>query len=88
MKGDFRQLFHNMQYVSKHNHKRRRNLHWLLPFFILHISFLTFSCSETKNLAEGETLYVGIKEVAYDRMPKLQKATPDSTGVITALGNA
>ena len=88
MKNDFRQFFHNMQYVSHHNQKKRRSLHWLLPFFILHSSFFIFSCSETKNLAEGETLYVGIKEIAYDRMPKQQKAKPDSTGVITAIGNA
>ena len=46
------------------------------------------SCSETKNLAEGETLYVGIKEVAYDRMPKQKSEKSDSTGVITAIGNA
>ncbi|MBQ9560119.1 MAG: BamA/TamA family outer membrane protein [Bacteroidaceae bacterium] len=54
------------------------------------ILFLTLlcSCSETKNLAEGEKLYVGIKEIAYDRPPKKQTATNDSTGVITALGNA
>ncbi len=60
------------------------------------IRFLTFcyslllllsSCSETKNLAEGETLYVGIKEIAYDRAPKRQPVS-DSTGVITALAGA
>ena len=59
----------------------------------LGVSLLLFllllcSCSETKNLAEDETLYVGIKEVAYDRAPKNQKAANDTTGVITALGNA
>ena len=46
------------------------------------------ACSETKNLAEGETLYVGIKEVSYERPPKERKERKDSTGVITALGNA
>ena len=46
------------------------------------------ACSETKNLAEDETLYVGIKEIAYDRAPKNRKAESDTTGVITALGNA
>lgn len=49
---------------------------------------LLAACSETRNLAQDETLYVGIKELAYDRAPKPQKARKDSTGVITALGNA
>ena len=64
---------------------------------IRHIALLLFtsyfllcltSCSETKNLAEGETLYVGIKELAYERPPKEQKERKDSTGVITALAEA
>ena len=33
-------------------------------------------------------LYTGIKEVAYDRMPKQKHGKRDSTGVITAIGNA
>jgi len=45
-------------------------------------------CSETKNLSEGETLYVGIKELAYDRAPKETAEETDSTGVITAVANA
>ena len=52
------------------------------------ILLLLCSCSETKNLAENETLYVGIKEIAYDRMPKHQGESNDTTGVIAALGNA
>ena len=50
------------------------------------ILLLLCSCSETKNLAENETLYVGIKEIAYDRMPKHQGESSDTTGVIAALG--
>lgn len=53
------------------------------------LCFLLFSCSETKNLAEGETLYTGIKRVDYDRMPKQpKKAKADTTGVITAIADA
>ena len=56
--------------------------------FLLLVLTLLCSCSETKNLAEGEKLYVGIKEIAYDRLPKKSVSVDDSTGVITALGNA
>ena len=77
-----------MQYIAHSNHKSRRKPHWLLPFFILHSLFFFFSCSETKNLAEGEVLYTGIKKVNYDKMPKGQGDGNDTTGVITALGNA
>ena len=52
------------------------------------IRLLLCSCSATKNLAENETQYVGIKEIAYDRMPKHQGESNDTTGVIAALGNA
>lgn len=48
---------------------------------------LLCSCSETKNLAEGETLYVGIKKVNYDK-PVKPESDNDTTGVIIALGNA
>jgi len=64
-------------------------MHHRLPFLagIVLLILLLSSCSETKHLADGEILYVGIKEVAYDR-PMKQEAETDSTGVITALGNA
>ena len=39
------------------------------------LSLLLPSCSETRNLAEGETLYVGIREVA-TRLAKLQVGLP------------
>lgn len=56
---------------------------------LLFVLFIFFSCSETKNLAEGEVLYTGIKRVDYDRMPKQSKnAQTDSTGVITAIADA
>lgn len=67
----------------------RAYLHIIFISLILPIGAgLVSACSETKNLAEGETLYVGIKEVAYDRTPKDRQTDDDSTGVITALGNA
>ena len=57
-------------------------------FLILSISlFLLLSCSETKNLAEGEILYTGIKRVSYDK-PIKNEPQRDSTGVIIALGEA
>ena len=71
--------------------QKRKNAWARVATYMLICSFSHFllsSCSETKNLAEGETLYVGIKEVAYDRAPKRAQSTSDSTGVITALGNA
>ncbi len=46
------------------------------------------SCSETKNLAEDETLYVGIKELAYDKPLKEDDSKDKETGVITAMANA
>ncbi|MCD8304043.1 MAG: BamA/TamA family outer membrane protein [Prevotellaceae bacterium] len=47
-----------------------------------------FSCSETKNLAEDEQLYVGIKQVAYDKYLPKEDIDYDSVGVITAVANA
>ncbi len=49
---------------------------------------LLSSCSETKNLAEDETLYVGIKQVAYDKYLPPQEADTASEGMITAVANA
>ena len=51
------------------------------------VLFLISSCSETKNLAEGELLYTGIKKVNYDK-PSKPQADSDTTGVIAAIGNA
>lgn len=51
------------------------------------LSLLLPSCSETRNLAEGETLYVGIREVAYDR-PLARRDTAVQRGVITAVADA
>ncbi len=59
----------------------------LTHILIVSFSHFLFSCSETKNLAEGETLYTGIKHVSYDKLPKVE-AERDSTGVIKALGDA
>ncbi len=49
---------------------------------------LLYSCSETKNLAPDETLYVGIKEIAYDKYLPPQSLSNDTTGVITAIADA
>ena len=49
------------------------------------------SCSETKHLAEGETLYTGIEDISWDGAPKRYKrggAEPDSAGVITSIAGA
>lgn len=51
------------------------------------LTLLLPSCSETRNLAEGETLYVGIREVAYDR-PLPKRDTVVQEGVITAVADA
>ena len=49
------------------------------------------SCSTTKNLAEGEQLYIGIDEITYggrtQKTKKVQTAD-DSVGVITSIGQA
>ncbi len=52
------------------------------------VLLLLYSCSETKNLAEDETLYVGIKEVAYDKYLPPMETNYDEEGVITAVANA
>ncbi len=49
---------------------------------------LFLSCSETGNLAEDETLYVGIKEVAYDKYLPPAGAGAEGEGVITAVAGA
>ena len=70
--------------MSKKNILKRLYIAFLIPLG----GVLAGACSETKNLAEGETLYTGIKEIAYDRQPKQKKTESDTTGVILALGNA
>lgn len=61
----------------------------LLHCLVVLGTVLIGACSQTRNLAEGETLYVGIKKVDYDPLPVEAKATEsDSTGVITALADA
>ena len=62
----------------------------LSHFLILSFSQFLISCSETKNLAEDETLYVGIKELAYDRNLKsrVQAGDDEREGVITSMANA
>lgn len=61
--------------------------HGLLLFAFYFLLCLT-SCSETRNLAEGEVLYTGIKRIDYDKPPKQEPAKDDTVGVITAIGNA
>lgn len=50
---------------------------------------LLAACSTTKNLPEGEQLYIGIKDINYSGTPERAKkktAVNDSTGVITSIG--
>lgn len=60
----------------------------IFSIFCILTCLMFAACSETKNLAEDETLYVGIKELAYDREYKAKQKDKDSTGVITAVANA
>ena len=61
-----------------------------LPLLLVPLLLLP-SCSETKHLAEGETLYTGIEAISWDGAPKRYKrggAEPDSAGVITSIAGA
>ncbi len=52
---------------------------------------LTAACSTTKNLAEGEQLYIGIDEITYNGTPrksKKERIKSDTTGVITSIAGA
>ncbi len=57
------------------------------PLWLL-LVLLAVGCSETRNLAEDETLYVGIKKIDYEGRRQLDVDTSQTQGVITALGNA
>ncbi len=81
-------LFH-----SKRIARVLRPWHNILLFFILHslFFFLLTSCSTTEKLPEGDVLYTGISEIAYNRKAKSKYASKeqtDSTGVITAMARA
>ena len=52
------------------------------------LGLLLSACSETKNLAEGELLYVGIKRIDYDKHRPAPVDTARQKGVIAALGDA
>lgn len=73
---------------SPHHTGMRLSL-FALPVFSI-ILFGLFSCSETKNLAEDELLYTGIKEITWNGVPKKykKKEKNDSTGVITSIAGA
>ena len=66
--------------------------HKFLTFhFILFFSALLLtSCYQTKNIPEDEQLYAGINDLAYGHKwgQKKNRASKDSTGVITAVANA
>ncbi len=49
---------------------------------------LAAGCSETRNLAEDEKLYVGINKLYYDTAPPQQEGDTTQQGFITAMGNA
>jgi outer membrane protein assembly factor BamA len=58
-------------------------------FFILFATLAGSSCYQTRNIPEDEYLYAGIKEIAYGHSwGEKQKKSKDSTGVITAMGDA
>lgn len=65
-----------------------RQLHHI-ALLLLALALLA-SCSQTKNLPEDEYLYTGIKELSYGAplVQKVDTATTDSTGVISAMGRA
>lgn len=71
---------------------RKHSIHsirYLLYGLLIIGAGLAGACSETRNLAKDETLYVGIKKIDYDPHPKAGAATEnDTTGVITALADA
>ncbi|MCF0199412.1 MAG: hypothetical protein HUK02_08830, partial [Bacteroidaceae bacterium] len=72
-----------MTYICKHK------LPILRKFCLFGVSLMLLNaCSETKNLAEDETLYVGIGKLTYNEQSACDRKASDSTGVITALGNA
>jgi len=59
-----------------------------LTFCCITVALTLLSCSETKNLAKDETLYVGINELAYDRSLKQKSVSEEKEGVITTMANA
>lgn len=60
----------------------------LLLLCVCALGLLLAACSETKNLAEGELLYVGIKRINYDEHQPVSADTAQQKGVIAALGDA
>ncbi len=57
----------------------------------LSLALLLAACSTTRNLAEGEQLYIGIDEITYNGTPqhsKTDNAKSDTTGVITSIAGA
>lgn len=67
--------------ISLHKHQP-------LLLYVCALALLLAACSETKNLAEGEILYVGIKRVDYDGHQPVPIDTFRQKGVIAALGDA
>ena len=56
--------------------------------FLCVLALLQAACSTTGKLPEGEVLYAGIKEIAYDKIPTDTIPTKGEEGVITALVDA
>ena len=56
--------------------------------FLCVLALLQAACSTTGNLPEGEVLYAGIKEIAYDKIPTDTIPKKGEEGVITALVDA
>lgn len=68
--------------------KEMKNI-WRIKRNILYLLFLGVltSCSTTRNLPEGETLYAGIQEITFGRQNE-KKIDEKTQGVITALADA
>lgn len=64
------------------------NYHMSIKIFLVALfPILLYGCSETRNLASEETLYVGIKRIDYD-VYRSKADTLQREGVITAIGRA
>lgn len=69
---------------------RKRDVHKIKGIGLLCLlAFLQTACSTVGNFPDGEVLYAGIKEIAYDKEPKDTIPQPEEEeGVITALVDA